>query len=312
MKKFSQLSKKINIGLALGGGGARGLAHIGVIKVLESMGIKPSHIVGTSMGSIIGCLYAYLQDAVLLETKLVAHLKSNRLSKLGLTRFSKKQKEVSIASNIQQLLKRLSNMYMLTTAVTKSHLIEEETFKELITLLIPDTDIERLAIPFAAVATDLKSGVPHVFDHGSLHLATSASSAIPGIFPPVSLDNKQLIDGSCLALVPVEQTFALGADVVIAVDVSEPMETDKLFKTGMEIWFRADQLTSLALRNQAVAKATFNITFDNLNYKWHDFHSVEEIIKVGEDQAHALLPDLSEALIENLPLPWWKRLFIKR
>lgn len=304
---FQKLSKKRHFALALGAGGARGLVHIGVLKVFQEFGLYPKTVVGTSMGSIIGALYAYLQDAILLESKLVAHLNSKHMAELGFSRFKQQQEQSSFSNNLKAALAHLSSMYMLTSAVSKTHIIEEEKFRSIISLLLPDIDIKALPIKFACVATDLKSGLPHVFTQGSLQQATQASAAIPGIFPPVSFNNTQLIDGACLALVPVEQALTFGPDFVIAVDVSQPTAVKKTFTSGMDIWLRADQLTSLALRSHALQLADFTITFDHLDIQWHDFNAVSALIAAGEKRTRELMPALLNKIKQKKLAPWWQR-----
>lgn len=302
-------SSTFKIGIALGGGGARGLAHIGVLKVLEEAGIQPDIIAGTSMGSIVGALYAYTKDAVLLEQLLVDHLKHPKLVNMGLNRFSKKYDSNSIGSNIQLALQHLTNMYMLTTAVTKDHLIAEEKFRDILSMLLPEIPIEALPLPFSAVATDLITGQPYVFNKGDLTLATQASAAIPGIFAPVEFENKQLIDGACVALVPVQQAFAMGAHFVIAVDVSAPLKTESDYKTGVQIWLRADQITSMALREYYIGAAQFIISFKDLDFDWHAFDEAENIIKAGEDSTRAILDDLKTTLKKSQPKSFWHGLW---
>ncbi len=308
MNRKTAFLKKAKIGLALGGGGARGLAHIGVLDVLEKNGIIPSVIIGTSMGSIIGGLYAYLQDATLLATKLLAHLKSEKLARLGLDRFDQQTIDNnSFRRNFQVAVGHLTTMFMLTSAATKTHVIEEEKFRNIIQLLLPDVDIQQLPITFGAVAADLKSGKPYLFKDGSLQQATRASAAIPGIFPPVSIDDMLLIDGACLALVPVEQLSQYQVDFIIAVDVSPPISSDKTFKSGIEIWLRADQITCMSLRNYALELADIPITFENLEFPWQAFNQAEEIIEQGRQVTLEKLPQLMDLLRNKFHKPWWRR-----
>lgn len=310
MTRKTSFSHKAKIGLALGGGGARGLAHIGVLDVLEKNGIVPSVIIGTSIGSIIGGLYAYLQDATLLTTKLLAHLKSEQLAKLGLDKFEQEDGDShSFRRNFQAAMAHLTTFFLLTSAASKTHVIEEEKFRHIIQLLLPDVAIEDLPVTFGAVAADIKSGQPYLFKSGPLQQATRASAAIPGVFPPVAIDNKLLIDGACLSLVPVEQLAQYPVDFMIAVDVSPPLSSDKIFKSGIEIWLRADQITCTCLRNYSLELADFSITFEDLEFPWQAFQQAPEIIERGRQVAEAKLPELLAILSKKCPKPWWQRWF---
>ncbi len=298
---------KLKIGLALGGGGARGLAHIGVLKVLEQAGIRPQLVVGTSMGSIIGALYCFLQDALLVENKILSRLKSPKMVQLGLDKFSRQKSKNRFDRNLRQALERLTRVYMLTTVVTKDHLIAEENIKVLLSLLVPEVEIENLPLPFAAVAADLLSGLPYIFHQGSAAVATRASAAIPGIFPPVPYQGMQLVDGCVVSLIPVLETLQLGANFVIAVDVSQPLAVTKPFRTGVDIWLRADFITNMRLRDVHLNTADMVIRVKNLNFSWNSFNSAREIIAAGARAAQDALPEILLALKAPQPLPWWKR-----
>ncbi len=295
----------IKIGLALGGGGARGLAHVGVLKVLEQAGIRPQLVVGTSMGSIIGVLYCFLQNAMLVEDKILSRLKSPKMAQLGLDKFSRQKSKNLVDHNFRQAMERLTRVYMLTSAITKDHLIAEEKIKVLLSLLVPEIEIENLPLPFAAVAADLITGSSYIFRQGSATLATRASAAIPGVFPPVPYQGMQLVDGCVVSLIPVLETVQLGADFVIAVDVSQPLAVTKPFRTGVEIWLRADFITNMHLRDVHLNSADRVIRVKNLDFSWNSFNSAREIIAAGTQAAQDALPEILSAL--KTRQPWWKR-----
>jgi len=299
--------QRLRIGLALGGGGARGLAHIGVLKVLEQAGILPEVIVGTSMGSIIGALYCHLRDARLTEKKILLQLRSPKMAELGLQKFQPENSKKLIKRNLQKTLEHLSRIYLLTSVITKDHIIAEEKIKTLLSLLLPSGNIEDLPLTYGAVAADLLQGRAHLFRHGSIMHATQASAAIPGIFPPVEHENMQLVDGAIVSLVPVQETFELGADFVIAIDVSPFLPASKPFRTGIEIWLRADLITGKALRDLYLQKANAVISVDNKDFEWYAFHAAKDIIRAGEQAAKKALPHIQAAL--KARLPWWQRWF---
>ena len=180
------MSKKL--GLALGAGGSRGVAHIGVIRALEEEGIKPEFIAGCSMGSVVGACY------------------SNGMS-------CDKMLETVLKIKTTQLIDPAS------VPVKKLGLFKGNKMHDLLLENIGDITFDSLKIPFCCVASDMLSGRSITFSQGKVTDAVRASSSIPAIFRPVRLDNKLLIDGGVLCRVPTEQAWDMGADVVLAVDV---------------------------------------------------------------------------------------------
>jgi NTE family protein len=180
------LPAKLKIGLALGGGAAKGFAHIGVIKMLEASGIHPDVVAGTSAGSVVGALYASGMDPFQLQEQAFAldeaKIRDVRLFSGGLVRGRKLQDYVN--------------------------------------RLVGQRPIEHLKLPFAAVATQLETGQRTVFVRGNTGEAVRASSSIPGVFEPVEIRGRHYIDGGVVSPVPVDAARQLGADFVIAVDIS--------------------------------------------------------------------------------------------
>ncbi len=209
--------KRPKVGLVLSGGGAKGLAHIGVIKVLEEAGIKPDYIAGTSMGSIIGGLYASGYTPAELDSIVRAVDWSVVLSdNVPLT-------------DVVPIEKNDYNRFQLEFDITKNGLkipsgvVRGQRISELLSKLTWNvSDIENfddLPIPFRCVAADLISGKTHVFDSGDLMIAMRASMAIPTVFTPVEIDSMYLVDGGVLDNFPVKTAINMGADIIIGVNV---------------------------------------------------------------------------------------------
>jgi len=177
------------VALVLGGGAARGFAHVGVIRALEQEKIPIDLIVGTSVGSLIGALYAYEMNSFELEWTAFSLEKDDLLD------------------------------YALLSASMGP--IKGERLEAFVNKKVPVANIESLKIPFAAVATDLNRGTRVVLDHGPLARAIRASCAIPGVFQPVEHQGKLLVDGGTVDNLPVAVAREKGADVVIAVDISQ-------------------------------------------------------------------------------------------
>lgn len=180
------MSKKL--GLALGAGGSRGVAHIGVLRALEEEGIEPSFITGCSMGSVVGACYA---------------------------------KGMSCDKMLDTVLKLKTSKLMDPSAVpiTKLGLFKGNKMYDLLLSNIGDISFDDLGIPFRCVASDMLSGRLVTFSEGKVTPAVRASSSMPAVFRPVRLDGKLLIDGGVLCRVPTEQVWEMGADAVLAVDV---------------------------------------------------------------------------------------------
>jgi NTE family protein len=179
------------VALVLGGGAARGFAHVGVIRVLEQERLPIDLVVGTSVGSLIGALYASERNAFELEWAA----------------FQLKQEDLFD--------------YGMLSAVLGMGLARGERLEAFVKGKVKQQTIEELPLPFAAVATDLNWGTRIVLDHGPVGRAVRASSAIPGVFEPVVIDGKLLVDGGVVDNIPIEVARAKGADLVVAVDISE-------------------------------------------------------------------------------------------
>ena len=256
IKKAIQEIGRKKIGLALGGGGARGLAHIGVIKALEEAGVPIDFIAGTSMGALVGGWYALTKDILFLEN-LFSKIKHRDI-------FSKRK------------------------VMKGSNLFRDESVAELLEIGTGDKKIEDCQIPFAAVATDAHNGEMVVLSRGSLENAIKASSSIPIFFRPVKHGNRMLTDGGLCNPVPVDVVKKMGADFIIAVDVSsrwvditeEEINALKITRLISHIAAIGEHQIAKPILEQAdiVLKPTV------LSYNWHDFDKAKEIIAEGGDE----------------------------
>lgn len=177
---------KLRIGLALGGGAAKGFAHIGVIKMLEANGIHPDVVSGTSAGSVVGALYASGMDAFQLQETAIA----------------------------------LDQASIRDVRLFSGGMVQGQKLQDYVNQQVKNRPLEKLNVPFAAVATQLETGQRTVFVRGNTGQAVRASSSVPGVFEPVEINGKHYVDGGVVSPVPVDAARQLGADVVIAVDIS--------------------------------------------------------------------------------------------
>ncbi len=297
--------EKLKVGLALGGGGARGLAHIGVLKALERENIPIDLITGTSMGAIIGGVYALKKDISAIEK--IAE-KYSKISEFNID-FSFSEKE---RKDKPFFLKKMSDFlkkgYILNLELRRKYIDEGEGIKKIIKDLVGDKAFTDTKIPFAAVAADLVKGEKVIIRKGKLFDALLASASIPGMFPPVILDKKILVDGGIVDVVPIEAAQSLGANFVIGVNVSQTIKKRAEFDNAVEIFFRSDSITSAELRKLQLSFADIVITPKVRRFHWSDFSKPEQCVREGEVAAQNAILELKKKLKSAKPI-WWKRLF---
>jgi NTE family protein len=260
MKKI----KPPKIGLALGSGAARGLAHIGVIKVLEENKISIDYIAGSSIGAVIGGLWA---------------------SGLGIAKIEK------IALDMTN-----RDMFSLADPSVGKGLIKGERIKTFIESNLSVKDFKDCQVPFAATATDIKTGEIVILDNGNMADAIRASISMPLVFQPVERDGKTLVDGGVGAPVPVEMVRKMGADIVIAVNLDKHYYNDD-WKSG---WYDIanDSLNImrhyLSLYQSKGADIVINL--DLGSNKWYDFVNGQNKILSGEKMMKKEMPRLKELI----------------
>ncbi|MFP5111163.1 patatin-like phospholipase family protein [Bacillaceae bacterium C204] len=238
------------IGLALGSGGARGFAHLGVIKAFKDAGIPIHLIAGSSMGALVASFYG-------------AGIDMDRLYKLS-TAFKRK--------------------YFLDFTVPKMGFISGKKVKEFIKVFTHGKNIEDLSIPIGIVATDLLTGEKVVFKTGSVADAVRASISIPGIFVPEKLNGRILVDGGVSDRVPVSVAKEMGADIVIAVDVSRVKRNAEITSIYDVIMQSIDIMQAEIINNREIA-ASVMIRPPVEIYSSRAFTNIEEIINLGEEEA---------------------------
>ncbi|MEP0862561.1 MAG: patatin-like phospholipase family protein [Ignavibacterium sp.] len=270
-------------GLALGGGGARGLAHIGVLKVLEQKGLEIHSITGCSMGAIIGGLYAYFGSIKQVEDFILDIINHPKFLELGIDKLSENHKPDK--NYFEQFFDYVGTRVQALRALNRLSYFDEELTDEMYSV-IPDVPVENFQIKFSAIATDLISGEEINFTEGSLRKIIKASSAIPGIFPPVKFNNYFLIDGSASESVPAGKVRDIGADRVLAVDVTRELKIIEEPKNVFEILYRAEDISSYHLSMIRLEEADLVISPDVKNLSWADFDEAEKIIAAGEKAAN--------------------------
>lgn len=282
------------IGLALGGGAARGMAHLGVLRALEREQIPIHIIVGTSMGAILGGAYAAGTSVADLEAQVRAVLGSEafRRTKLSFLKETKRQR-AKLFFSVANLVRR--GIFIGVSSLRQSFL-SAEAFADSMAAIIPDRRIEDLGMRFAAVALDLEAAEEVVLTRGSLRVAAAASSAIPGILPPVRLDGRALIDGGWVDKVPVLPAFKLGADVVLAVDITANLRSLDQHRRSVDIMVRANAIKDEVLVGFSRRLADVLIEPECGDVHWADFGSWAACIERGDEAATAAIPRIREIL----------------
>ena len=297
--------EKLKVGLALGGGGARGLAHIGVLKVLEKENIPIDLITGTSMGAIIGAVYALKKDISAIEKITEKYSKISEFN-IDLSFSEKERKDKPF------FLKRMSDFlkkgYILNLELRKKYINDGEGLRKVIEELVNNKTFEDTQIPFAVVAADLVKGEKVIIRRGKLFDALLASASIPGMFPPVILEKKILVDGGIVDVVPIEAAQSSGANFVIGVNVSQTIKKRAEFNNAVDIFFRSDSITSAELRKLQLSFADVVITPKVGRFHWSDFSKPEQCVREGEIAAQNAILELKKKM-KRVKLNWWKKLF---
>lgn len=280
------MGKLCKIGLALGGGGARGLAHLGVLCALEKEEIPIDCIVGTSMGALVAGLFAHSPGCSSAVERFRSYLQSKEFQKSNPDFLFD---HIDDLPGYQGIFHRFASFIkkgiFYTQSLTKRAPISEENFAQNINFLLPDVQIEEGQVPLAVVALDLKSGKEVILRKGSLRKAVSASCAIPGILAPVRIDDQELVDGGWINRVPVRPAKAMGADFIVAVNVVEGLDDSEDYQTGLGIVMRTNEIVRFALSELQMEEADVIITPDVSNVHWADFRRLEECLRAGEEAA---------------------------
>jgi len=274
-------SDRPKLGLVLSGGGAKGIAHIGILKAMEEAGLTPDYITGTSMGSIVGGLYSigYSADElkVIVEGADWDQLLTNKIP------FDKVTFEEKFYYG-----RYLIDFYIKDKRIElPKGIIEGQALMELFSNLTRPvhgiTDFNDFPIPFACVGSNIVTGEPVVLDHGSLAMAMRASMAIPSIFTPVRIDDQLLVDGGLLRNMPVDEIKEMGADIVIGVFVSSDLEPEENLTSAISILSQSAFIKSAFDSRAQMEKCDLLIIPELEDFSTGSFSSASDILVKGEE-----------------------------
>ncbi|MBI5848183.1 MAG: patatin-like phospholipase family protein [Nitrospirae bacterium] len=256
--------KPVKIALVLGAGASRGFAHVGVLKILETNKIPVHMIIGTSAGSFVGSLYAY-----------------------GFTSFQ-----------LQKIANTLDKNEIIDLTVPDNGFIKGERLEEYVNTMVKNTPLEKMRIPFYAVATNIQDGQETVFSRGNTGTAVRASCSIPGIFRPVKIDGRMYVDGGVVSPIAVDAARRLGADIVIAVDISSDIDARQPEGT-VETILQAAGIMHSKISAIQLAKADVIIRPKVGRIGSADFDKRFDAMIEGEKAAIEMLPSI-QAVISRL------------
>jgi NTE family protein len=268
--------------LALGGGGARGFVHIGVMRVLDAGSVRVRAVVGTSMGALMGAMYLTHGSAASVERSWRNAVESGLLPAVRQVRMVPRAEKKE--HPLIQVARQIKNQVVVSFALNRSTVLDGSVLDQAVDHLLPDMLIEELPRPFVAVATDVESGEEVRLGRGSLRMAVKASSSIPGMVPAKLVDGRALVDGGVVAEVPVAAARALGRPVLV-VDASmeiPPVEKDDL---ALDTMMRTQMMTSRLLRRRQLADAAWVIRPKIGSVAWADWAAIDEMIAAGETAA---------------------------
>jgi NTE family protein len=289
--------KRPKIGLVLSGGGAKGFAHIGVLKVLEEAGIKIDYIGGTSMGSVIGGLYASGYNASQIDSIFKKtnfdDLINDYIPRSSKNFYGKKNDELyaialpfsNFRIGIPEALSKGMYNYNLLSSLTRNvrHV----------------RDFNKLPTPFLCIGTNIETGEEVLLNKGNLVQAMMASAAFPSLFTPVEIDGNLLVDGGVVNNYPIKEVRNLGADIIIGVDVQDDLMKRKNLKNATRILVQITNLQSIDKMKNKIKDTDVYIKPDIRDYGVISFDKGEEIIRKGEEAAFAVYEKIKTLVNED-------------
>ncbi len=306
LTSFSLFSQEIppselRVGLVLSGGGAKGLAHIGVLKTIDSLGIRIDHIAGTSMGAIIGSLYASGYSGKQLDSIFNSlnfdDLINDHIPRAARTFYEKEQSEkyaITLPFNNFKV--------SLPSAISKG----QNVFNLLSKLTLPVSnihDFNKLPIPFFCIATDAETGQTVILDKGNLAQSVRASGALPSLFQPVYIDNRMLIDGGVTNNYPINKLRKKGMDVIIGVDVQDDLLDRENLKSAPEILLQINNYRTIRDMEVKTKLTDIYIRPDIDEFNVVSFNQGKKIIKNGEEATLVHIDKLEEILKDQFKKP---------
>lgn len=292
--------------LALGGGGARGVAHLGAIAEMLAAGLQIERIVGVSSGSLAGAMFAFEPDIEKVIRRTHDFLYSPQFALhqrdlLAAHPVPAVRSKSGVMSRYQRLAGLVRANRMFLQAVRHSSLLSGRLLEAVVEHLLPDADIADARIPLSIVAVDLNAGRPVVFEKGSVRLAATASAAVPGVFPPVPVADRLLCDIGGFCALPLGVARSYDPQLLIAVDVGSNLKPLARQPTALDVMMRMNDIGSAMFREELRSEADLTMVPDVEDVPWFDFTTADQLIEAGRVAARATLETLAE------PQSWLRR-----
>ena len=266
------------LGIALGGGGVRGAAHVGVLQEIDSAGINIDRIAGVSAGAVIGCLYAYSLDGKWIEDHFRKIWSSQSFSDLKSKTFFDNGSTKSFVGGIK---KSLIDHVIALMSLHRNSLIKNDQLREILELLVPVGNFNQLKIPLKIISTDIASGEDVISERGNLIDALLKSCSIPGIMEPVIEGERVIVDGGVSMPIPISP-LAESCDVTVAVDIGVYKFNNLTNPNAKSIKIRSDIITSNRLKLKQVSDADLVIRPDTNGLHWSRFDAGEILLENGK------------------------------
>jgi NTE family protein len=273
--------------LALGGGGARGFAHLGVLDVLDDLGLKVCAMAGTSMGAVVAAMYlAHGSAAAAIERWREAFAQDLVPPVRGVRR--RLEDAEKHEHPLVQVARKIKSQVVVAFASHRTTVLDDSDLVRAFEYLLPDMDLSELGCPMLAVATDLESGEVVWLDRGEMRTVLKASSAIPGILPAVTVNGRTLVDGAVVGEVPVRAAQSLGWPV-IGIDASMDLPPLRDNDLVLDTMMRTQMMTARLLRERLLSRAWAVIRPRVGDATWADWHRFDELVVEGRRAARSFL-----------------------
>ena len=286
------------LGLALGGGGSRGVAHIGALQALHSSGISPDIIAGTSSGSTIGAMYAATLDPFWIENRFRKFMETDLFFKFRSGSLIDGRNEETF---LEKVTTKVKQHYMVALGLNKSFVAKREVIENAVNFLVPCNAFSELKIPMEIVAVDIQSGEEIIYHEGNLKESIIQSSSIPGFFEPTLKDEKIIVDGGVSSPIPIE-TLKNKVSTIMAVDITNSMLKPLKSPNMIEIMRRSDIITSLKLKAKLSSEADILVKPDVAGIHWSDFENFNKLLYSGKSAMEKILNRLKNSNDNSLSL----------
>ncbi len=287
--------------LVLGGGGFKGMAHVGVMLALEEEGIPVRSIIGTSAGALMGSAYAHLMSAEALRELVTGFVTSDEFQRKGFVGFKGRSRGTNgVGGLMSRVLSGIKRQVALERMFRRSSAFGGAALRYVVRGLVPNVHIEELGLPMAIAALDIERGEVALLTEGPLPSAVCASSSVPGFFPPVEREGRTLVDAGIVDNLPTRLARSLGAMRLVAVDLSSGLADLAPGEVGMSLLLRAQEISTRIANRARGDFADVVLKPDLRGRSWLDPSEPAEVIAAGYAAAREGMADI-HALLDMAP-----------